>query len=46
LNKTSPGAVNGTFAGKANGSVFRASGYNWRINYTGGDGNDVTLTVQ
>ena len=45
LNKTSSGAVSGTFAGKANGSVFRASGYNWRISYTGGDGNDVTLTV-
>ncbi len=44
LNKTSSGAVNGTFAGKANGSVFSASGYNWRISYTGGDGNDVTLT--
>lgn len=46
LNKTSSGEVSGTFAGKAHGSVFKASGYNWRISYSGGDGNDVTLTAQ
>jgi autotransporter-associated beta strand protein len=45
LDVTSTAAVNGTFAGKANGSVFSASGHSWRINYSGGDGNDVTLTV-
>ena len=46
LNKTSSGAISGTFAGKAQGSTFIASGYSWLISYTGGDGNDVTVTTQ
>lgn len=37
-------AVVGTFAGKPQGSVFYASGYWWRISYSGGNGNDVVLT--
>ena len=45
IDKTSAGAVSGTFAGKANGSAFVASGYTWIISCTAGDGNDVTLTV-
>lgn len=45
LSKTSTGAVSGTFLGKAQGSVFTASGNNWQISYTGGDGNDVTITT-
>lgn len=45
LNKTSAGAVSGTFAGKPQGSVFAASGANFQISYIGGDGNDVTLTT-
>jgi autotransporter-associated beta strand protein len=45
LNKTSSGVISGTFAGKPQGSTFAASGYNWTISYTGGDGNDVTLTI-
>lgn len=45
LNNTGTGAVSGTFAGKPNNSTFSASGYTWRISYTGGTGNDVTLTV-
>jgi autotransporter-associated beta strand protein len=45
LNKTSTGAIIGTFTGKPQGSTFTASGYNWTISYTGGDGNDVTLTI-
>lgn len=45
LNKTSAGAVSGTFIAKPQGSVFNASGYNWLISYTGGDGNDVTLSI-
>jgi fibronectin-binding autotransporter adhesin len=43
LNKTSAGAVSGTFAGLPNGSHFTAGGYTWTIIYTGGDGNDVVL---
>ncbi len=45
LNKTSAGAIGGTFAGKPAGSVFAASGYHWQINYAGGTGNDLVLTV-
>jgi autotransporter-associated beta strand protein len=46
LNKTSAGAVSGTFASKPQGAIFGASGYSWLISYTGGDGNDVTVTMQ
>jgi hypothetical protein len=45
LNKTSAGTVTGTFAGRPQGSVFSANGRDFVINYTGGDGNDVTLTA-
>lgn len=45
INKTSAGAVSGTFAGKAEGSSFTAGGYTWQISYVGGDGNDVVLTL-
>lgn len=43
LNKTSAGAVSGTFAGLPGGSHFTSGGYTWTITYTGGDGNDVVL---
>ena len=46
LNKTSAGAISGTFAGKPQGSIFAASGYFWLISYTGGNGNGVTITTQ
>ncbi len=45
LNKTSAGAISGTFAGKPEGSVFAAGGYSWIISYIGGTGNDVVLTI-
>ena len=45
INNSGVGSITGTFAGKPQGGVFPASGYNWLISYTGGDGNDVTLTV-
>ena len=45
VNKTSAGAVSGTFTGKPQNSQFTAGGSNFIISYTGGDGNDVTLTV-
>ena len=45
MNKTSAGAVSGTFTGKPQNSQFTAGGSNFIISYTGGDGNDVTLTV-
>ena len=45
LNKTSAGAVSGTFAGKPEGSYLAFAGYNWIITYAGGDGNDVALSI-
>ncbi|MCY2928680.1 MAG: PEP-CTERM sorting domain-containing protein [Planctomycetota bacterium] len=51
INKTSAGAITGTFAGLAEGDILSvpkvAGGGNWdlKVSYAGGDGNDVTLTV-
>ncbi len=44
INKTSAGAVSGTFAGLAQGATTSISGHSFSISYTGGDGNDVVLT--
>ncbi|HMN87414.1 MAG TPA: autotransporter-associated beta strand repeat-containing protein, partial [Bauldia sp.] len=38
-------AVEGMFDGLAEGADFDSGGLTFRISYTGGDGNDVTLTV-
>jgi PEP-CTERM motif-containing protein len=38
-------AITGAFLGKAQGVPFLEDGTLWRISYTGGDGNDVALTV-
>jgi hypothetical protein len=45
INSTGAGPVSGAFTGRPNNSTFAASGYNWRINYNGGTGNDVVLTL-
>ena len=45
LSKTSAGAVSGTFAGLANNATFTAGGETFGISYTGGDGNDVVVTL-
>jgi autotransporter-associated beta strand protein len=46
LNKTSPESVSGSFTGKPEGSTFTASGYEWQITYTGGNGgNDTIITI-
>ncbi len=45
LNKTSTGAITGTFAGKANNSTFTDDGYTFQITYAGGTGNDIVLTL-
>jgi autotransporter-associated beta strand protein len=42
LNKQSSGAVTGTFV---QGSSITTGGYTFSINYAGGDGNDIVLTV-
>lgn len=38
-------AVSGTFNGLVNGAQFNSGGYFFRINYNGGAGNDVVLTL-
>lgn len=44
INKTSGGAVTGTFAGLAEGATFTSNGRTYQITYVGGDGNDVVVT--
>jgi len=45
INNDAADAVTGTFEGLANGATFEVNGVTFRINYDGGDGNDVVLTV-
>jgi autotransporter-associated beta strand protein len=45
INNDLSDAITGTFNGMANGSLFTAGGYKFRINYAGGTGNDVVLTL-
>jgi len=45
LNKTTTGAITGTFASKPEGSTFSQGGYLWQITYYGGNGNDIVLTI-
>jgi autotransporter-associated beta strand protein len=45
LNKSSTGAISGTFAGISNNSTFTDEGYTFQVSYTGGTGNDVVLTL-
>jgi hypothetical protein len=45
IDNDSSDAVNGTFAGLAEGATFDIDGLSFGISYVGGDGNDVVLTV-
>ncbi len=45
VNNDSTDAITGTFAGLVQGASFVVGGYTYTISYTGGDGNDVVLTV-
>ena len=45
INNTSASPIFGTFSNLANGSVFTSNGNNFQASYTGGTGNDLTLTV-
>jgi autotransporter-associated beta strand protein len=45
INNDGAEAITGTFNGLPNGSQFNAGGYFFRINYDGGTGNDVVLTL-
>ncbi len=45
ITNTGTAAVSGAFAGLPQNSDFYSSGIWWSINYSGGSGNDVVLTV-
>jgi autotransporter-associated beta strand protein len=45
ISNTSASPITGTFSNLANGSVFTSNGNNFQASYTGGTGNDLTLTV-
>ena len=44
IDNTGSSAVQGTFAGLAEGGTLTAGGHSYSISYTGGTGNDVVLT--
>ena len=47
INNTSSSAITGTFSNLADGSTFTSTGgTTFQASYTGGTGNDLTLTVQ
>jgi hypothetical protein len=46
IQKDSAGHVTGTFAGLPEGKGYVRDGFGHRITYVGGDGNDVTATIQ
>ncbi len=45
INNTSASPIAGTFSNLADGSVFTSNGNNFQASYSGGTGNDLTLTV-
>ena len=45
INNTSASPIAGRFSNLANGLIFTSNGNNFKVNYTGGTGNDLTLKV-
>jgi len=45
ISNNATDAVSGTFLNQPQGSLYTAGNYTFQISYTGGTGNDVTLTV-
>ena len=45
INNTSATPIAGTFSNLPDGSMFTVNGNTYQVNYDGGDGNDLTLTV-
>jgi hypothetical protein len=45
INNTSANPISGVFTNLPEGSTISADGYDFKLSYVGGDGNDVTLTV-
>jgi autotransporter-associated beta strand protein len=46
ISNTSATPISGTFSNLPDGSIFTAGRNSYQANYEGGDGNDLTLTVQ
>jgi autotransporter-associated beta strand protein len=45
IKNTSASPIAGTFSNRPNGSIFTSNGNKFKVNYTGGTGNDLTLKV-
>jgi hypothetical protein len=45
ISNTSANPISGTFSNLADGAIVNVNGNNLQASYTGGDGNDLTLTV-
>jgi autotransporter-associated beta strand protein len=45
INNTAATSIAGTFSNLPDGSTFTSNGNTYQVNYEGGDGNDLTLTV-
>jgi len=45
ISNTSTRRISGTFSNLADGSIVTINGNNFQASYSGGDGNDLTLTV-
>jgi hypothetical protein len=46
ISNTAAATVSGNFNGLTEGSTISAGNNRWQVSYAGGDGNDMTLTVQ
>ncbi len=46
LDNTSTSPISGRFSNLAQGLIFTSKGTSFKVSYTGGTGNDLTLTVQ
>ena len=46
ISNTAATPINGTFSNLPDGSTFSVGSNTYQVNYEGGDGNDLTLTVQ
>jgi autotransporter-associated beta strand protein len=45
ISNTSANSINGAFSNLAEGAIVTVNGNNFQASYTGGDGNDLTLTL-
>jgi hypothetical protein len=45
ISNTSADPISGTFSNLPDGGIITVNGNNFQVSYSGGDGNDLTLTV-